>query len=35
VPCHSSTLKSASKLSVMVNQGMFQPIRAFSRAMSA
>jgi hypothetical protein len=34
-PCHSSTPKSASKLSVMVYQGISQPIRAFSRAMSA
>ena len=35
-PCHSSTPKSASKLSVIVYQGMCsQPIRAFRRAMSA
>src|SRR4051795_8159184 len=34
-PCHSSTPKSASKLSVMVYQGIFQPIRVFRRAMSA
>src|SRR5919106_116690 len=34
-PCHSSTPKSASKLSVMVYQGILQPIRAFRRAMSA
>ena len=32
VPCHSSTPKSASKLSVMVYQGMSQPIRFFNRA---
>jgi hypothetical protein len=35
VPCHSSTPKSASKLSVIVYQGISQPIRAFRRAMSA
>ena len=34
VPCHSSTPKSASKLSVTVNHGISQSIRAFSRAMS-
>src|SRR5258708_859043 len=34
-PCHSSTPKSASKLSVMVTHGIFQPIRAFRHAMSA
>src|SRR3981189_908959 len=34
-PRHSSTPKSASKLSVMVTQGISQPIRAFRRAMSA
>lgn len=35
-PCHSSTPKSASKLSVIVTHGIFsQPIRAFRRAMSA
>ena len=33
-PCHSSTPKSASKLSVMVYQGIVQPIRAFRRSMS-
>src|SRR5208283_842164 len=32
-PCHSSTPKSASKLSVMVYQGISQPIRAFRRTM--
>src|SRR5882762_7881379 len=31
-PCHSSTPKSASKPSVMVYQGISQPIRAFRRA---
>ncbi|MNQ87798.1 hypothetical protein D3C85_1030370 [compost metagenome] len=36
VPCHSSTPKSASKRSVMVNHGMSsQPMRAFSPAISA
>jgi hypothetical protein len=34
-PCHSSTPKSASKLSMIVYQGISQPIRAFRRAMSA
>src|SRR6266481_2995264 len=34
-PCHSSTPKSASKLSVSVYQGIAQPIFAFRRAMSA
>ena len=34
VPCHSSTPKSASKPSVMVYQGISQPIRAFTRSMS-
>src|SRR6266576_4668479 len=34
VPCHSSTPKSVSKLSVMVYHGIFQPIRAFRRSMS-
>src|SRR2546425_5935008 len=34
-PCHSSTPKSLSKLSVMVYHGIFQPIRAFRRSMSA
>ena len=34
VPCHSSTPKSASKLSVMVYQGMSQPMRFFNRAIS-
>ena len=34
VPCHSSTPKSASKPSVIVYQGIVQPIRAFTRAMS-
>ena len=34
VPCHSSTPKSVSNSSVMVYQGIVQPIRAFSRAMS-
>ena len=34
VPCHSSTPKSVSNWSVMVYQGIAQPIRAFSRAMS-
>src|SRR5258705_14021026 len=34
-PCHSSTPKSASKLSVMLYQGIFShPIPAFRRAMS-
>ncbi|MGZ2424810.1 hypothetical protein ACVIRM_003772 [Rhizobium laguerreae] len=32
---HSSTPKSLSKLSVIVTHGIVQPIRAFSRAMSA
>jgi hypothetical protein len=35
VPCHWSTPKSASKPSVIVYQGIFQPIRAFTRSMSA
>src|ERR1051326_7360011 len=35
VPCHSSTPKSLSKLSVMVYHGIFQPMRAFRRWMSA
>src|ERR687895_1179396 len=34
VPCHWSTSKSASKPSVMVYQGISQPIRALTRAMS-
>ncbi len=34
VPCHSSTPKSTSKPSVIVYQGIVQPIRAFTRAMS-
>src|SRR5439155_7085426 len=34
VPCHSSTPKSLSKSSVMVYQGISQPIRAFTRSMS-
>jgi hypothetical protein len=34
VPCHSSTPKSASKLSVSVYQGISQPIRAVTRSMS-
>ena len=34
VPCHSSTPKSASKLSVMVYHGIFQSIRRFRRSMS-
>ena len=34
VPCHSSTPKSASNSSVMVYQGIVQPIRAFTRSMS-
>ena len=34
VPCHSFTPKSVSKLSVMVYQGIFQPIRVFKRSMS-
>ena len=33
-PCHSSTPKSVSKLSLIVYQGIAQPIRAFRRAMS-
>ena len=35
MPCHSSTPKSASKSSVIVYQGISQPIRAFQRSMSA
>ena len=35
VPCHSSTPKSVSNSSVMVYQGIVQPIRAFTRLMSA
>jgi hypothetical protein len=35
VPCHSSTPKSASKASVIVYQGISQPIRALTRSMSA
>src|SRR5215471_3964068 len=31
-PCHSSTPKSLSKLSMMVYQGISHPIRAFRRA---
>src|SRR4029450_800647 len=34
VPCHSSTPKSVSKLSVMLYHGIFHPIRAFTRSMS-
>src|ERR1700686_4833466 len=34
-PCHSSTPKSLSKPSVMVYQGISQPIRAFRRSMAA
>src|SRR6266478_2179366 len=34
-PCHSSTPKSESKLSVRVYHGISQPIRAFRRMMSA
>src|SRR6266480_2460983 len=34
VPCHSCTPKSLSKSSVMVYQGISQPIRAFTRSMS-
>src|SRR4029453_15383085 len=34
-PIHSSTPKSVSKLSVIVYQGIVQPIRAFRRWMSA
>src|SRR6202044_1926503 len=34
-PCHSATPKSASKLSVIVYQGISQPICAFRRAISA
>src|SRR5271165_4687492 len=34
-PCHSSTPKSVSKLSVMVYHGISQPIRTFSRVMSS
>src|SRR5215510_10487861 len=33
-PCHSSTPKSLSKLSVMVYHGIFQPIRVFRLSMS-
>src|SRR5215472_4857481 len=33
-PCHSSTPKSVSKLSVIVYHGIFQSIRAFRRSMS-
>src|SRR5437879_7399571 len=33
VPCHSSTPKSLSKSSVMVYQGISQPIRVFTRSM--
>src|SRR5215467_5011572 len=33
-PCHSSTPKSLSKLSVIVYHGMAQPIRAFSCSIS-
>ena len=35
MPCHSSTPKSASKPSVKVYHGISQPIRAFTRSMSA
>src|SRR3954447_25630003 len=34
VPCHSSTPKSTSKPSVIVYQGIVQPIRAFIRSIS-
>ena len=34
-PCHSATPKSVSKLSVMVYQGISQPILPLTRAMSA
>ena len=34
-PCHSSTPKSLSKLSVIVYQGMSHSIRSFKRAMPA
>jgi len=35
VPCHSSTPKSASNPSVIVYQGIVQPIRSFTRVMSS
>ena len=34
VPCHWSTPKSASNSSVIVYQGIVQPIRSFRRAIS-
>jgi hypothetical protein len=34
VPCHSRTPKSVSKSSVIVYQGIVQPIRDFKRSMS-